>query len=175
MSTLSLHRGIISKYTRNDPTKPLEPEWDGLFTKQLKPSNWAFTWWNTYNFQQDVFLVYLEADEMDLETTTCWNQPPHLWLQTHVACTDETSNQAFHWYVHDLVLQFQVDAFHVQEGSGQAQKTISRRTNARCVPYHFDWKKAWSRDSVLPLSQIIRRFDISRFITFTMYLHIIYI
>jgi len=26
---------------------------------------------NTYNFQQDVFLVYLEADEMDLETTTC--------------------------------------------------------------------------------------------------------
>jgi hypothetical protein len=33
-------------------------------------SNWTFLWCNTYNFQQDVFLVYLEANEMNLEATT---------------------------------------------------------------------------------------------------------
>lgn len=52
-------------------------------------SNEAFTWWNIYNFQQDVFFVYLEADEMGMDTTTCWNQPLHPWFQTQVAFTDK--------------------------------------------------------------------------------------
>lgn len=100
-----------------------------------RPSDWVFTWSNACDFQQDVFLVCMEADELeDLGTTTSCNQPLHPWFQNRVAFTEKNRDTGpstnvcrtsipFHQRtVHDLVLQFQVNAFHVQEAGGQAPK-----------------------------------------------------